>query len=166
MRLLPSLECDLYSGRTPEEIRIILGAVTVMQEKKLLRLFGPTGGEFAGSVSDSGFELMPVLWYNNSFNPVIRGWIEPYIEGTKIHVEMRMHKFVTGFSVFWFGGVAFFFLCGVIGFLFGKDPAMLLMILFPAVMFAFGQLTMRFGFYRPARQSIKRIMELTGGREV
>lgn len=109
MRLLPSLECDLYTRRTPEDIRVILSSVTVAPEKKLISLFGPTGGDFSGQVSDSGFELVPILWYNNSYNPIIRGWVNTDGEGTRIHVEMRMHRFVSGFSVFWFGGVSFFF---------------------------------------------------------
>lgn len=36
----------------------------------------------------------------------------------------------------------------------------------PLTMFAFGQLTMRLGFDRPVKHSIKRILELTGGREI
>lgn len=166
MHLLPSFECNLHSGRTPEDIRIILSSVTVAPKKRIISLFGPTGGDFVGQVSDLGFELVPILWYNNSYNPIIRGWMEEDEEGTKIHVTMRMHKFVSGFSVFWFGGVSFFFLIGVLlAFAEGLIPA-LPMVLGPVVMFIFGQITMRFGFYKPAKQSIKRIKELIGGREI
>lgn len=121
---MPSYECDLHSGRTPEDIRVILSSVIVAPKKRIIGLFGPTGGDFAGQVSDSGFELVPTLWYNNSYNLIICGWMEADKEGTKIHVTMRMHKFV------------------------------------------FGQITRRFGFYKPAKQSLKRIKELIGGREI
>lgn len=166
MHLLPSFEFALHSVRTPEDIRIILSSVTVVPKKRSISLFGPTGGDFVGQVFDSGFELVPILGYNNSFNPIIRGWMEENEEGTKIYVTMRMHKFVSGFSVFWFGGVSFFFLIGVfLVFTEGLIPALSL-VLTSVAMFVFGQLTMRFAFYKPAKQSKQRIMELIGGKDI
>lgn len=64
MKFLPSLNCMLQCSRTPEEIRRMLELVTVQQNKTF---FNTGDGEFTGTVSDSGFEIMPRLSYIKSW---------------------------------------------------------------------------------------------------
>lgn len=159
--LLPALDCTLRCGRTPEEIRSILRIVTV--EKGLTEA---EGGEFVGTVSECGFEITPKLWYRNSFVPIIKGRFVPDGEAVLIHVRMRMHTFVTGFSVFWFGGVFLFLLAGGLYALQNGMRSAFPMIIQSILMLALGQATERIAFHRPAKAALKRLKELLQGTEV
>lgn len=162
MGLFPSLDCTLRCGRTPEEIRSVLGVVTVQKKKRLMEV---EGGEFVGTVSECGFEITPKLWYRNSFAPIVKGRFVPDGEAVLIHVRMRMHPLVTGFSVFWFGGVFLFLLAGVLYALQNGMSSAFPMIIQSILMLALGQATERIAFHRPAGAALKRLKELLQGTE-
>ena len=110
MGWLPSIDCVLQCSRTPEEIRRILEFVTVQQNRKF---FGQNDGEFFGTVSDSGFELVPRLPYRNSFVPIIRGWVETDGERAKIWIKVRLNQAAPEISRHWFGFMFIRLLCGL-----------------------------------------------------
>lgn len=163
MVFLPSLDCVLECSRMPDEIRRVLELVTVQQNKKF---FGSGDGEFTGTVSNSGFEIVPKLAYRNSFAPVIRGWIKTDGETSKIVIKMKMHSFTTAFCTIWFGSLFFFLVLSVfVAFADGILSA-LPMIAQLAGMGGLGLLMVRFGFQRPAKKSLERLKELLGGKEI
>ncbi len=53
---------------------------------------------FAGYVKDGAFNFKRVISNRNSFLPQIIGITEPYLNGSRIHVKMRMHMAVIIFT--------------------------------------------------------------------
>lgn len=159
MGVLPALDVTLYSVRTPEDVLTILRSVTVQKKSGFIV---SAGCEFTGEITGMEFRLLPNLWYNNSFQPVIKGQIETEGERSRIRLRMRMHPFTSGFCIVWCLGVAFFLLIAVLMAFFDGISACWLGITIPAVMLLFGQIMMRFGFYRPARNAVRRLTELLG----
>lgn len=160
MGWLPSIGCVLQCSRTPEEIRRILEFVTVQQNRKF---FGQNDGEFTGTVSDSGFELVPRLPYRNSFVPIIRGWVETDGERSKIWIKMRLHPAVAVFCRIWFGFMFFGLLCGLPAVFTEGILSALPLIFQELAMAGLGLLLVRCGFQRPANRSLERLKELVGG---
>jgi hypothetical protein len=60
---------------------------------------------YIGKVWDSGFKVLPIVRYRNSFMPVICGRFEPAPSGTIVQVTMRIHWAVIIFMCGWCGGV-------------------------------------------------------------
>ncbi len=163
MFFLPSFECILECGRMPDEIRRMMELVTVQQNKKF---FGSGDGEFTGTVSDSGFEIVPRLTYRNSFVPIIRGWIKTDGETSKIIIKMKMHSFTSAFCAIWFGSLFFFLIFGILMAFADGILSALPIIAQSAGMAGLGLMMVRFGFQRPAEKSLERLKELLGGKEV
>lgn len=61
---------------------------------------------FEGYAVNGVFEFKRSIEYRNSFLPEIKGTTEPYLNGSRIHVKMRMMMFVTVFMCVWLGGAA------------------------------------------------------------
>jgi hypothetical protein len=49
--------------------------------------------------------VVPIIRYQNSFMPVIRGRFEPGPSGTTVHITMSVHWIVISFVCVWCGGV-------------------------------------------------------------
>ena len=56
---------------------------------------------YAGTISNSGFEIRRIIHYSNSFLPNIRGRFEPSSAGTRVRITMSLHPFVIAFLLFW-----------------------------------------------------------------
>lgn len=169
MLILPSLDCDFLSGRTEEEIRVILRAVTSpgwrgCVGKKFYEGDPGTGKsrEFIGEIHERGFQVTPNLWYRNSFSPVITGRTEKSGEGSRVFLRMRMHPFVCAFSIFWLFWVFLAFLCGILYAIVDGFFSALPLLGVSAGMIGAGQILMRVGFLVPAKKSVQRIRELLG----
>ena len=162
MKFRPSLNCVLQCSRTSEEIRRMLELVTVQQNKTF---FGAGDGEFTGTVSDSGFEIMPRLSYIDSFVPVIRGWMETSGDRSRIRIEMKMVPFASVFYVVWSGATVLCLLCGALSAFAGGTASGLPLLFHSVFMLIMGWIFIKVGFYGPAEKSLKRIKELLGGTE-
>src|SRR5688572_9627354 len=67
--------------------------------------FGIPGGtvskNYEGEIRPPGFFIKRIIRYQNSFLPRIKGTIEQDFGGTRIHVKMRLHPFVSIFMSIW-----------------------------------------------------------------
>jgi hypothetical protein len=116
---------------------------------------------FSGYVINGTFEFKRVISYRNSFLPQIKGSTEAWINGSRIHVTMRMHIAVIIFMCMWLGGVG---LAGV-GILlrsFSKgvfEPTTLI----PFGMFLFGYVLATGGFKYESSKARNKLVELLNG---
>lgn len=157
MGFLPALDITLYSRRTPEDVLTILQSVTVQKKRGFIV---SADCEFIGVIAGMEFKIIPNLWYQNCFRPVIKGRVEAEENGAGIRIQMRMHWFTSGFAVIWSLLAAFFLLMGVLMAFADGISEWWIMTAAPAGMLLFEQIIMRFGFYRPARNAIRRLAEL------
>jgi hypothetical protein len=56
---------------------------------------------FEGVVLQDSFKIYRLIYYRNSFLPIIIGKLEPVPGGTRITITMRLHPFVAVFMAFW-----------------------------------------------------------------
>ncbi|MCI9658195.1 MAG: hypothetical protein HFI14_06235 [Lachnospiraceae bacterium] len=157
MWILPSLDYEMHSSRTLEDVVMLLKTVTKQPKKKSLV---PTSGEFAGEIIGSVFKITPTIWYRNSYVPVIQGQIRSVKGGSVISIQMRMHPFVSGFSLLWLSGVFFGFLCGLLSILAGNPAEGLPFLVISGAMIAAEQLMTRYAFYYPAERALQRLSDL------
>lgn len=60
----------------------------------IIRSESNSTAHYSGQVSDSKFELIRIIWFRNSFRPIIKGKIKQLQNQTEINITMRMHPFV------------------------------------------------------------------------
>jgi hypothetical protein len=111
MKIYPHDNFEIQSPMSTEEILAVLDTEI---DQKWFR-WRSSGKRFTGVYSISGFKIMRVIWYRNSFLPVIEGTFNPSTSGTLIKVTMRLHRFAAAFMLIWFAGV----FTGLLGFLIG-----------------------------------------------
>lgn len=151
IHLLPYLEEQINSKKTPEVIYMILQSITGSVKGAL-----SVNAEFIGQVHPFDFRIVPNFKYKNSFLPIITGKITESDEGSTIDIVLRMHIFIRIFLTLWFGIVYFCFLCGIFALFAGEVTLVLALLGF----IIFSQVLMRCGFYGPAKKAIKRLKEL------
>lgn len=156
--ILPSMDYEMHSSRTPEDAVMLLKTVTKQPRKKLLI---PTSGEFYGTIQEREFRIQPVLqWNRNSFVPVFHGQIRPWKGGSIISMRLRMHPFVSGFCVIWLLGVSFGCMFGLLALLAGDLEAGIPFAAITTVMIAMEQVMTRLAFRYPAERSLQRLSDL------
>lgn len=159
IHLFPYMEEQIDSGKTREEIYMILNSVT--DSRKFIWF---PNAEFSGKVSPFHFAITPVTGYRNSFLPLLTGTISAKEVGSVVDIVLQIHIAVRIFITVWTSGIFLFFLLGVLdvfmNFIDGSGG--MILILLSTVMIAFSQLMMRLCFYRPAREALERLKELIG----
>jgi hypothetical protein len=100
MGFLPRRSLTLAIELTPEEALARLAEnVEVSRPSLLLRLTGgPKPKPFLGQVDGNTFTLMRIIRYRNSFQPLIRGAIEPRSSGSAVRLTMNINP-LTGFVI-------------------------------------------------------------------
>jgi hypothetical protein len=73
-------------------------------------LYANEGKPYHGKLEDNRFELNRNIHFRNSFLPVIKGRVNPDVQGSIILVAMRLNFCVMIFLTIWFGGL-FYGLC-------------------------------------------------------
>src|SRR5688572_24540789 len=58
---------------------------------------------YQGLLDNNEFRISRIIRYRNSFLPIIKGEILKSLDGTRIHLKMRMHFFVYVFMFVWLG---------------------------------------------------------------
>lgn len=154
VHLLPHLEKQIKTKKTPEDICMILEPITDSG-----KIMFSSNAEFAGQIHPRGFQIVPRIQYRNSFLPVLTGKITEGEGETVIDITAQMHMLTRVYMIIWFGMASFIFLCGIIAVVAGGfEKVVLILVSFGFI--AFGQLLMRGGFYGPAGKALKRLKEL------
>jgi len=108
-----------------------------------------------------------IIRHRNAFLPVSVGRFEQTVDGTRVHVTMRMRDLVKGLMGVWFGTLGMFglaalaFLGGALGHG-GSVRSSVGFLALVVAMFVFGQLLMRMGFRVEAKRARERITTLLG----
>lgn len=58
---------------------------------------------YIGQITGNKFKIKRVINYRNSFLPQIKGEVYSEFDGTKIKVNMSLHKFILVFTSIWLG---------------------------------------------------------------
>ncbi|MCR5696888.1 MAG: hypothetical protein K6G73_07940 [Marinilabiliaceae bacterium] len=92
------MKFSLETTKTREEVLQILRDNT---SPKRISIFSSSSGEkyFWGEINQNSFKIRRILWYNNSFQPIIRGNIVELTSGTRVEITMRPHLFILAFTV-------------------------------------------------------------------
>ena len=112
---------------------------------------GDMGKPFCGEVNDNSFKIQRVIWYRNSFLPVITGTITAKGEGSVVEVKMSQRKFVIGFEIFWMVAVCIVLFSHMT---FTRDD------LLPVVMLVFGAVLFTVPYKIEANIARKKLEEL------
>ena len=117
---------------------------------------------YEGNIKGSSFFLTRIIWYRNSFLPRIKGVVLDDINGTKIHVRMRIHPFVAVFMFIWFGVLGIMLFIFLISFLSRQnfEAKVMVMGLVPFGMIVVGYALMMGAFKYESIKSKKYLCEL------
>lgn len=154
IHLLPHIEEQIDSEKTPEDICMILQSVTDTRKAGLF-----INNEFFGQVYPLGFRITPRLNYRNSFVPVLTGNMTEKEGGTTIEIVLQMHIFTRIFLIVW-NVMAWFIFLRSIPAVFTGGLEQISIILVPLGFIIFGQVFPRFCFYGPAKKALERLKEL------
>jgi hypothetical protein len=160
-RKVPFLPSDRFVIDTSvgsEEVRERLqGAVAPRRSFRSRRLRRP----FVGQVGSASFDLRPVLGYNNSFAPVVRGSFASRDSGTQIDVRLSLFRPVGAFMAVWLSGAALFVGMAVIATI--ENPVRLGFVFLAFAFFGVGYGSMAVLFWREARRARRTLERLLAG---
>jgi hypothetical protein len=149
MNLIPFERLTIHSPLRPDE------ALKKLEENiqpKLPFIWKRKGQKpYLGKIEGFHFSLRRIIFYRNSFLPMIEGEIQPEMGGSSIRITMHPHIWVLAFMGLWLGGISIFFLAVLFNLLsFGTNasphqPHEMLIIL-PIVMIVFGYVLCLGGF--------------------
>ena len=129
---------------------------------KWLRLFHyiPNQKTFEGSITDSGFQIRRIINYANGMRPILHGRFEVGQKGTRIIVQMRLHKYARIFMPIWFGFCIIVVLLVAPAALFSASPRYLFALMVPLLMILFGWLFVCVGFWYEVSRSRRALENL------
>lgn len=154
MNLFPTLKSDLVSSKNSTEVYVSLKTITIRKQD-----YYGEDVDFFGTVDKQKFKIYPKISYRNSFLPIIEGVITDSENGSVIHVNMRLHRFVNVFVTIW-SVLLLIILVSVL--LFGNISGSGNILLFALIilgMLAFMQVLMRLCFYIPAKKALNKLRE-------
>lgn len=163
MKLLPFEDFYINTNLKPGEVQSSLEKeVEPDKEFSFKNLFITTSDYyFSGYVVNGTFEFKRIISYRNSFLPQIKGSTEAWLNGSRVHIKMRMHTAVIIFMCIWLGFTALF----GIGFLIqemNKRPFEIA-DLTPCGMFLFGYLLTMGCFKYESVKAKDKLLELLAG---
>ncbi|MBD1914050.1 hypothetical protein [Leptolyngbya sp. FACHB-8] len=100
MKLVPYETFTLQTSDSIFQVREKLSAF-IEPPKPLRWSHSCSNVPYAGRLDETGFEIRRIIYYRNSFLPIIRGQFEATAQGTTIHIRMGMHPLVIAFLIFW-----------------------------------------------------------------
>ena len=65
----------------------------------------PTNKPFRGVIKDDTFQIYRRIGYRNSWRPTIKGHVTTATDGSEINLDIGVHWFVLGFTLFWLGSL-------------------------------------------------------------
>lgn len=169
IHIIPRMKFTIQTGKSPEEVRALLGSITDTQNKWLNV---PGDKAFIGKVGETDFKFLPrlgevlfagvVMHVKDSFLPVIIGQIRGQENGTTVIVRMRLLWLVFAFLCVWFGITGMVFLAGLLAVISGQPDGWGITAS-TAGFILVGQLLVRGGFYIPAKSAKRKLEDLLEG---
>ena len=121
MIFLPYEKLTIKTKLRPEEVLQNLN--NVVEPRKHFRGWKKTSEKsYEGNVEGLSFNLFRIIYYRNSFLPVIKGKIESDIGGSSIQISMHPHILVILFMVIWMAGAGWMFFSSFSFEIFKNDP--------------------------------------------
>ncbi|MFD0930970.1 hypothetical protein ACFQ0R_00005 [Psychroflexus salinarum] len=159
MKIIPSDKIEILTTLSNQEVRKILKEN--IRPKKVLK-FGFSESQdkelFEGKFEQDRFEIQRIITGRNSFLPQIKGQIQPNINGTKLVADLKVHRFVIVFMLFWLTFIGLAFIIGIIGVINqGTNP---LFLIFPLIMIGFGIGLINYGFNSQKEKSINDLKKI------
>ena len=150
------------TGRSVGETVATLAAV--VEPKRWWRNpFSRKHKRYQGQVTPDGFEFTRIIHHRNSFLPVLKGQLQPAVQGTLIVMTLSLPPLVLVFWGLWMLLIGLGALVGFASWLTTPgDPARLI----PVGMFVFGYLLCTLSFNWEARKERQFMAELLTGRRV
>ena len=150
------LKPDEVQQRLEDEISPVNGGLF-----KFGSFSSPSGTYFEGFAVNGMFEIKHGINYRNSFLPQIKGTTEAYLDGSRVHIKMKMLTFVTLFMCFW---LSFAALAGVVVLITAINKKQFSAVaLMPFVMFLFGYALTMGGFKYESRSAKNKLLEILDG---
>jgi len=149
VKFLPYDSFDIETNLTADELRDKLQAN--IDPAKLFSL-PSVAKPFRGTLTQQGFRIWRIIAYGNSFLPIIEGRFSQAASGVRVSVRMRMHWFITGSCVVWFGGAGFAFAIAILALLEYPENAVWL-CLGTTALFLFGWILMSACFWWEAKKA-------------
>lgn len=118
---------------------------------------------FEGKITDKGFEISRIIFYRNSFLPVMIGEVRDQSFGSEIDLTLRMNWLVIVFGILWMGIVSVICISILIFTVFSGEVESMLMM--PFGMWLFGAVLFLGGFKFESVRSRKRLMDLLNAEE-
>jgi hypothetical protein len=164
MNLLPYDKLCIITSLSPAEVqKQFQSNVSPKPGWSFKTLFANTRNTyFTGAVDNVQFEITRIIQGRNSFLPIIKGHTEPWLNGSRIYVNMRLQLFVAVFMCLWLGGVGL----GGVGLLISGlmsghfSPAMLI----PFGMFVFGYAMMIVSYSFERNKAKKLLLQIVDGQ--
>jgi hypothetical protein len=102
MFLLPFEHIQYSTTLKEEEVRKRLqDFIDTQKEASFWSLGNRSGKPYEGEIWGSQFTMSRIIFYRNSFLPVIKGRIEHSLNGLTIDVKMQLHPVVFAFLIYW-----------------------------------------------------------------
>jgi hypothetical protein len=162
MPFVPYENLYIISKLPPAEIQLRLEKVVSRPDNSFRGLFSKSPDTpFSGYVSGNLSLFKPNINYRNSFIPEIKLQTEPYLDGSRIHVKMKLLDFVFAFLCLWMSGAAIGCIATIIVVLSGSNPVAIIFI--PFGMLGFGYLLTTGGFKAESTDARSVLLKLFEG---
>jgi hypothetical protein len=102
---LPYEHLTITTYFSPEMARQKLAGVIEPRRMRFGLLSRGHHKPYQGEISGDQFKISRIIYYRNSFLPVISGKLEPDLKGARLDIKMSLHPVVLIFMAIWFGGV-------------------------------------------------------------
>lgn len=97
MKLIPYQKFSIQTDYNTELVKQKLERVTSKSAKNNSQ----NSKLFSGEIGDRSFKISRILFYRNSFNPIIKGEISNCASGAEVTVSMGLPKVVIVFLAIW-----------------------------------------------------------------
>ena len=162
MKFLPFENFYIITNLKPEQVQARLEKeVEPNKGFSFSNLFSRSDRAFTGYIVNGTFEFKRIISYSNSFLPQIKGSTEPWMNGSRVHIKMRMHNAVIGFMCLWLG-MALLFGVGFLVQELNKGPFEVV-DLAPFLMFGFGYVLATGGFKFESTKAKNMLLEILNG---
>jgi len=160
--MLPLKEIMLVTSLPKDKVEDILKE-NIQQRPKIKFGFSAPQNQklFNGIIENNHFEIRRVIYYRNSFLPIIKGNIYEEVK-TKIKLNIEPEPIIMGFIVLWLGGVGLASISSFVDVLLNETDPMFCIIL--SIMFGFGIGLTAFGFITERKKAIDNLLWLLDAR--
>lgn len=162
MKFFPYEDFYIITSLKPEEVETRLQSeMEPNRGFSLGKPFSSSNRYFSGYVVNGVFEFKRIISYRNSFVPQIKGSIEPWLNGSRMHVTMTMQIFVNVFMGMWLGSCLVFGLFYLIQEL--NNGPFQIVDMVPFGMFLFGYVLCTGGFKYESSTAKDKLLKMLNG---